>query len=64
MKQSDISEKTEQILALNDDSEKIHEFMCACVNAKSITENKLTAEALKITITAHMKNFINNLGKQ
>lgn len=61
MKQSDIDEITGKILLLNNDPEKLHEFLCACANAKSITENKLTAETMKTTIAISMKNFINNM---
>jgi len=63
MKQSDIDKKTQQILALNNEPEKLHEFLCACANAKSMIENKLTAEAMKATIAISMKNLMNNIGK-
>lgn len=63
MKQSDIDKKTNEILALNNDPEKLHEFLCACANAKSFTENKLQAETLKTTIQIGMKNLFNSIGK-
>lgn len=62
MKQSDIDRITDQILAQNDDPEKLHEFLCACANAKSMIENKLQAETLKTTIKIGMQNLFNIMG--
>lgn len=63
MKQSEINEITEKIMALNDDPEKVHEFICACANVKAMLENKLQSETLKATILVGMKNFMNNIRK-
>ncbi len=63
MKQYEIDEITHKILVLNNDKEKIHEFICSLANAKAIIENKLDGELRKTVIKASMKSFISNLTK-
>jgi len=63
MKQSEINKITEKIMTLNDDPEKVHEFICACANVKSMLENKIQAETLKTTILLGMKNMMNHIRK-
>ncbi len=63
MDQSIIDKKTKEILALHCNPKETHEFICACANAKSFTENKLTAESMKIAVTAHMRHLVDTIGK-
>lgn len=62
MKQHDIDKITEAIMSLNNNPNKIYEFICACGNAKMIIENKLAAEHLKQTTLAHIQYITKTLG--
>ena len=64
MKQADIDKITAKILAVNTDPQKVHEFICACANAKSIAENKVRAESFKQSLQIGFANLMNLTNKR
>jgi hypothetical protein len=62
MKQQEIDTIAEKILALNDNPEKLYEFVCACKNVSSLIENKIEIEYGKKTREIAMKSFLSQLG--
>jgi hypothetical protein len=63
MEQEVIDKITGNILKLNDNKELQYEFICALTNCKSMIENKLAAEAMKITYKETFKMLARNLSK-
>lgn len=59
-----IRRMTRDILAIRNryDEKSVHEFLCACDNAKAQVQNKLNASLYKQSLEASVKNMLNIFG--
>lgn len=58
-----IKKMTKSILAIKDhyDDKNVHEFLCACDNAKALVQNKLNASLYRQSLEASVRNMLNIL---